>query len=268
LPTITGTSKEYADLAVAARSRGWRAAVAVRRGHLGSPLTAPRLNLLGCTSDLREQLEAAAGRFPAAPLLCVGLSAGTGLLVRYLGEEGWASRFAAAACVCPGYNTAPPRNAFARMHGAAEAQLLSSLRRFFLARNEALLGHLPGWEALRTAASLAEYQAASFALEGFDSAEAMFEGTNPMARAADIRSPLLVLNARDDPVCVWQNVEENLGLFDGPFDRLLVSTELGSHCCHLEGRVWPAALGWGERLALEYLEEVLAVRAEEAAALG
>ena len=76
---------------------------------------------------------------------------------------------------------------------------------------------------------------------------------------------MLVLNAEDDPVCVWQNVVDNLHIFDGPHDRLLVSTSHGSHCAHLEGMLWPAKLGWHERLALEYLQTVLAIRAEQAA---
>jgi predicted alpha/beta-fold hydrolase len=264
LPTITGTSKEYAQLAAAARNRGWRTAVAVRRGHLGTPLTSPRVNLLGCTSDLRVQLEAAASRFPGAPLLCIGLSAGTGLLVRYLGEEGAASRFTAAAALCPGYNTAPPNNAFARMGSLVQSHLLASLRRFFLVRNEAALRHLPGWEAMNSATSLADYQKAAHALEGYADAESMYEATNPMEHAANIVTPLLVVNAMDDPVCLWQNVKDHEHIFDTPRDRLLVATARGSHCCHLEGVFWPAPLGWADRLALEYLEAALLLRGPHA----
>ena len=268
-PTITGLSRDYVQLALAARSRGWRTVVCVRRGHLGTPLTAPRVNLLGCTDDLRLQIDAVAARFPGATLLGVGLSAGTGLLVRYLGEEGAESRLAAAAVLCPGYNTAPSSepgkgNAFERFAGPADRQITASLKRFFLRHD--ILRAVPGFEAVLAAPNIASYQAAAYALEGYASEQEMYEKTNPMGVADDIRTPLLMLNAEDDPVCVWQNVTDNLHILEGPHDRILVSTSHGSHCAHLEGVLWPAALGWHERLAIEYFDTVLAIRAEEAAA--
>ena len=266
--TITGLSREHVQLAIAARKLGWRTAVCVRRGHLGTPLTAARVNLLGCTADLRLQIDAISSRYPGAPLLGVGISAGSGLLVRYLGEEGPRSKMAAAAALYPGYNTAPSTvpgkgNAFDRMAGPADKQITASLKRFFLRHD--ILRPVPGYEAVLAAPTIAAYQAAAYALEGYESVEAMYEKTNPMAVADNIRTPMLVLNAEDDPVCVWQNVVDNLHIFDGPHDRLLVSTSHGSHCAHLEGMLWPAKLGWHERLALEYLQTVLAIRAEQAA---
>ena len=263
LPTITGLSRDHVHLAQSACSKGWRAVVCVRRGHLGSPLTSPRVNLLGCTDDLRLQIHAVAARFPGAPLLGVGLSAGTGLLVRYLGEEADKSRIAAAAVLYPGYNTAPPAasapgrgNAFERFAGPANKQITASVKRFFLRHD--ILRSLPSYDALQAAPTIAAYQAAAYALEGYKDAEEMYARTNPMAVADAIRTPLLIVNAKDDPVCVWANVEENLHLLDGPHDRLLVATSHGSHCAHLEGALWPAKLGWHERLALDYLDAVLA----------
>ena len=263
LPTITGLSRDHVELARSACSRGWRAVVCVRRGHLGTALTAPRVNLLGCTDDLRLQIDALTARFPGAPLLGVGLSAGTGLLVRYLGEEAERSRITAAAVLCPGYNTAPASasapgkgNAFERFAGPADKQITASVKRFFLRHD--ILRSLPSYDALQAAPSIAAYQAAAYALEGYRDAEEMYKRTNPMAVADAIRTPLLIVNAKDDPVCVWANVEENLHLLDGPHDRILVATSHGSHCAHLEGPLFPAKLGWHERLALDYFGAVLA----------
>lgn len=77
--------------------------------------------------------------------------------------------------------------------------------------------------------------------------------------------PLLMLNAEDDPVCVWKNVTDHLHLLEGPHDRILVSTSHGAHCAHLEGFIVPAKLGWNERLALEFFQTLLDIRAEQAA---
>ena len=59
----------------------------------------------GSTSDLKEQLEHIQNLFPKSDLYAVGSSAGTGLLVRYLGEQGTDTPFKAAFAMCPGYNT-------------------------------------------------------------------------------------------------------------------------------------------------------------------
>lgn len=61
--------------------------------------------LFGSTSDLKEQLNHIQSLFPASDLYAVGSSAGTGLLVRYLGEQGEDTPFKAAFAMCPGYNT-------------------------------------------------------------------------------------------------------------------------------------------------------------------
>ena len=50
------------------------------------------MNLFGSTQDLREQLLYIQDKFPQSDLYGVGSSAGTGLLVRYLGEEGEQTR--------------------------------------------------------------------------------------------------------------------------------------------------------------------------------
>jgi predicted alpha/beta-fold hydrolase len=204
LHTITGTSRDFIALASLAAARGWRAAVCLRRGHLGTPLTAPRVNLLGCTADLRAQIAAVAARLPDAPLLALGASAGTGLLVRYLGEEGPASTLTAAVAVCPGYDTGPGK-AFSRFSPLMDKHILASVKRFFLRpQNKALLAGVPGYAAAAGATSIAEYQKEAYALEGYGSVEEMFKQTNPMGVAAAIRTPLCVFNAADDAVCSVQ----------------------------------------------------------------
>ena len=268
LHTITGTSRDFLVLARAARARGFRPVVCVRRGHLGEALTAPRVNLLGCTADLRQQLAAAQAAYPDAPVTMIGASAGTGLLVRYLGEEGSAARgrIAGAVAVCPGYDTSEG-GAFSRFAPALDAHLLAVCKKFFLrSRNDAVLANVPGIAELRAARGIAEYQRRAYQLEGYASVDEMHKHTNPMGVAAAIRAPLLVINAADDPVCHVSNVHDNAALFDEPHDRMLLLTDRGSHCTFLEGVLWPRQVSWADRVALDYLQTVLALRAEEQAA--
>jgi predicted alpha/beta-fold hydrolase len=265
LHTITGTSRDFIDLARLAAARGWRVAVCLRRGHLDVPLTSPRCNLLGSTADLRLQVAAVRARHPGAPLLMVGASAGTGLLVRYLGEEGSASTVAAAVAVCPGYDTSEG-GAFSRFSPVLDRHILAACKAFFLRRqNHDMLSAVPGYDRLRSARSIADYQRQSFALEGYADVDALHAGTNPMGVARAIRTPLLVINAADDPVCDVSNVHDNAALYDEPHDRMLLLTSRGGHCTFYEGKLWPGG-SWADRVALDYLQEVLQLRAEAAGA--
>ena len=53
---------------------------------------------------MREAVSRIRAEWPAAPLCLYSLSAGTGLMVRYLGEEGSRAPICAAVANCPGYD--------------------------------------------------------------------------------------------------------------------------------------------------------------------
>lgn len=72
-----------------------------------------------------------------------------------------------------------------------------------------------------------------------------------MVEAASIATPLMVLNAKDDPVCVSQNIYEHLHLFQELPFAILAMTRRGSHCAFWEG--WFGRNSWADRLASEYL---------------
>lgn len=109
LHTITASSRELfglAPLILAARARGWRAAVHVRRGCGGLEVPAGgRWNPFGCAHDLRDALDAAAAAYPAAPYkAAIGISAGSAVLSRYLGEfspHAHASSLVGAVVIAP-----------------------------------------------------------------------------------------------------------------------------------------------------------------------
>ena len=92
LHTITGTAAQTRWLMAYASSRGWRACVFVRRGHSGARMTSPRFNLLGDAQDVSLQLKAVRRAYPRASFLgMIGVSAGSGLLISYLGAAGSAA---------------------------------------------------------------------------------------------------------------------------------------------------------------------------------
>ena len=75
---------------------------------------------------------------------------------------------------------------------------------------------------------------------------------------------MLIINSANDPVCVEQNVTENLDLFRHSQGATLVLTRFGGHLPFLEASWNPLRWdSWAERLAVEYIEQVELWREEE-----
>src|SRR5947209_4411491 len=90
-------------------------------------------------ADGRVQLAEIRRQVPESPLYGVGVSAGSGLLVRALGEDGDATPFTAGIASCPGYDTT---RAFGRVHRPYDRYLTRMLKAHFLERHaDVLRGH-------------------------------------------------------------------------------------------------------------------------------
>lgn len=226
---------------------GWRVAVCVRRGHGDLPLTAPQINTLGSTDDLREQLSHIQQKLPESPLYAIGVSAGSGLLVRYLGEQGDSTPIKAAFAYCPAYDTDV---AFARAAPFYSAYMTKKLVRYFLEPNSHHFRELASFESCTQSRDLDEFHQHCYEIAGFSDAQEFSQFSNPMRVVEGIRIPLMVLNSRDDPICSGQNVDDNAHAIAGLEGGILVMTSRGSHCAHLEG--WSGQC-WAHNLMVEYL---------------
>jgi predicted alpha/beta-fold hydrolase len=250
LHTITGSGDGLRRVIAAIRARlGWVVAACNRRGHAGLKLTAPRINTMGATDDLRRQLAAIESRRPAAALYGLGVSAGSGLLVRYLGEEGAHSRLRSAVALCPAYDL---RDAFLYAHRRYDRYLTRKMVEFFLHRNREVLGQIDGYDDCAAATTMVEFHDRLYPLAGFETREAFYLGSNPMEVARDVAVPVLVINAADDPVCVERNVRCHLRDMQQLSRMTLAVTRRGGHCGFFEGlRV---ADSWADRVIAEYLD--------------
>jgi uncharacterized protein len=248
LPSITGDAQSMSPVVRdLQRATTWRIVVCTRRGHGGLELTAPVLNTMGCTDDLREQLQRIAEEVPASPLYAIGVSAGSALLVRYLGEEGPRSRIRAAVAYCPGYDI---RVAWKRVPSVYSRVMASRLKRYFLQRHAPALGHLQTYGACMATRDLAEFHEHIYEMAGCADPAAYLARTNPVLVFKDVAVPVMIINAADDPVCVAANAVDHVNAVRDVPDALLVRTARGSHCAFLEG--W-LARSWANRLMARYL---------------
>jgi uncharacterized protein len=252
LHTITGSGDALRRFVAAARRRlGWVVAACNRRGHAGLPLTAPRINTMGSTEDLARQIAAIESRRPGAALYGVGVSAGSGLLVRYLGETRDRARFRAAVALCPAYDL---RDAFDHAHRAYDRYLTRKMVRFFLHRNRGVLGAVDGFADCAAATTIAEFHDRLYPLAGFASRDDYYLASNPMEVARHVAVPVLVINAADDPVCVERNVHRHLGAMQRLPRMTLALTQRGGHCAFFDRLL--AGESWADRAIVEYLSTV------------
>lgn len=226
---------------------GWRVAVCIRRGHSDLPLTAAKYNTMGCTDDFRLQLQQIEKSFPRSPLFAVGISAGSGVLARYLGEAGKDTPLKGAVAYCPGYDL---EIAFSRSHPFYSRMMAKKLIGNFLAGKEALFGHLPSYQKALQANDLQELHDHMYEVAGFSSYQEYLLATNPVACFENIAVPTLIINAKDDPVCHIDNALEKTQQIQSMKNLLLVMTERGSHCAYFEGLT---ARSWANRLIADYL---------------
>lgn len=243
LHTITGSPHSMRGLVRDLQLRtGWRVVVCTRRGHAELPLTAPRINTLGDTADLREQLAVITQRYPHSPLYAVGISAGSGLLVRYLGEEGHNTPIQGAMAYCPGYNV---EVAFLRSRPPYNRMMARKLARTFVTPYADQFSTKPGYQQCAQANDLQSFHEHIHALAGYPSQSAYLEACNPVGVMKGIVTPMLILNAEDDPVCVIENADEHIPLIRQLPHAILAITRRGSHCAYFSGwrpRSWANAV--------------------------
>ncbi|TGL62712.1 hydrolase [Leptospira ognonensis] len=226
--------------------------VCIRRGHGHLPLSTPVINTMGSTSDLKEQLAHIRKRFPNSILFGVGISAGSGLLARYLGESGSSSVFRAAVAISPAYDI---EKAFHRIHPMYSKLMGQRLIDYFLERHYESLSQLPGYLHVSESKSIGEFQDRLHLLAGFESRKEYYAESNPINVVKNIETSLLILNSKDDPICVDLNVIENLHWLESLPNTILVRTKRGSHIAFYEGI---KARSWSDRLICEYFSLFLA----------
>jgi len=265
VPGITGRSREAVSFVRTVLAKGWIAVVFHRRGH-EDYLKRASFNIFGSARDLHVAIESIHATSPGAPVALVGSSAGSAVMVRYLGQYAENAQVVAGVGLSPGYD----------IHGMWEdirgtffdRYLTSELKKFFLYRNKDLLfaRDAEAVRRLQAAESVQEFaqHAVVFAAEHHENDDPdmvhtyddWLEQTCPLRVANDIRVPTLCVNALDDPICHRRMVETiGMKLPSSNEHCALLVTNNGSHCAHMS---WNGSRleNWGHRVALEFIEGV------------
>lgn len=248
--TLTGSPESMRELVHDLHHyTGWRIALCLRRGHANLPLTVPKINLLGSTDDLREQIAYIQKHYPDSDLYAVGSSAGTGLLVRYLGEESDKTPFKAAFALSPGYDS---EQGFYKVHPVYSKWMTKKLFKAFIQPYQKTW-QWNNLDHLLQVKTLAEFEHAYIELAGFFDYGSYAQAVNPIYVMDQIKIPLVVLNAEDDPICHIHNLMPYKQKLASMPNILVITTTKGSHCVFYQGIL--KTQSWASVCIAEYFRQ-------------
>jgi predicted alpha/beta-fold hydrolase len=240
-----------------ARTRGWAADVLLFRTCNGEMNRARRLYHSGETTDLDFVVQRLTAANPAQPLVIAGFSLGGNVLLKWLGERGTdaPSQLRGAAAVSVPFDlergSRHIERGFAQIYGR---HFLRTLR----AKARAKLRDFPGLfdpAALDRAQTLFDFDDAVTApVHGFRDASDYYSRSSSINFLASIRTPTLLLSARDDPFLPPEVLDEVAEVARKNSFLLVEFHELGGHVGFVSGRNPLRPRYYAECRILEFLD--------------
>jgi len=258
---MDSSSVTMSDLARSLAAKGFPTVVMNRRGYGGIGIHGvenPRLALFGLDEDLDEAMLAIADAEPGRQVAIIGFSCGSGFATRYAGSRGhlsaWNSdslrqsdssssnvdrteqRMPRILCMVGmdgGYDASVEHGPAARLAWPYSFIINYTLKYFYVVRHWRPLKDAGKWQVMKRILNpmkgIVETYHESIALTGAEDTQEFIKLQNPVLHS--IKVPSLLINSRDDPICVWDNVE--YALDDITANPHIAHAELycGTHGC-------------------------------------
>lgn len=253
------------------------------------------MSSFGLQQDLHECLLHIHSKYPDNLFILLGDSAGTGFWVRYTGDlallcdskamqkfkmkspsntviplehaQTISDQLLCGIMISPGYDIG---KVFGNMHGFAQRLILSLMKQTFVQNHRDIL--IRNNESVITKCEATTDLVTFFetyfgAMSGYKSYEEWLRGTNPTDTAEFVQCPALIINAKDDPICTKDTVNQWKWLFtqsEACPNAIMLETKYGSHCGFLN------AFGgfWLDNIILEYVKTVYDLRVSAETAGG
>jgi predicted alpha/beta-fold hydrolase len=249
---------------------GYRCVAFNCRGTSDSPLTTPQFYSASFTGDVRAVVNEIAGRWPDAQLFAVGWSLGANILTNFLGEEGEACKLSGAVAMCNPFDLNACDDALSRgFFGTVYSRSMAKNMRKLFAPHAHLFAGLPGYDRalVENSRTVRDFdEAVTRVTFGFPSVDAYYDASSSRRLIGDVRVPLLVIQAEDDPIAVREAVPRETIANMKHGNVLLVETSGGGHLGWSAGKEAPFGAPWPDIGAMQFFEAVragVANRAEE-----
>ncbi|KAF0741326.1 hypothetical protein Ae201684_003438 [Aphanomyces euteiches] len=260
-----GSGDNYVCVAVEKLLRhGWRVVVMNARGCAKTPVLTAKLFCGAYTNDVREVVACLRkNHVPTAPLISVGFSLGSNIMVKYIGEEGEKCQLTAAVSVGNPYDfLCNSRNMnFSFVHNLIyNGPLATNLKNLFFVRSNAH-EHFSNHPEIDLEAIKASVRVSDFDEHltrrafGYASTSDYYRDASSNQYLKHIKIPLLLLTAKDDPICIhmatpYDDVAANPNI-------ILAVTDTGGHLGFFSGNSFLKAPDmWSSNVMVEFCNAI------------
>ena len=236
--------------------KGYRVVAFNARGTSESPLMTPQFYSASFTGDTRAVMKEMKRRFPNAPLFAVGWSLGANILTNTLGEDGEDALVDAACSMCNPFDLNRcdenlQRGFWGKLYSKSMA---NNMRKLFEPHKHLFQGLREYEPALvRKARTVRDFdEAITRVTFGFSSVDAYYEASGSKRKIADVRVPLLCVQAKDDPIASIEAIPREA--IASNEHVILLETESGGHLGWTAGAEAPWGAPWPDQVAMEFFE--------------
>jgi hypothetical protein len=145
-------------------------------------------------ADLQTVLHYIRHLLRTEPIYAVGMSAGSSVLARYLGDTGQQSLISGALCISPGFAFEKSLRTIGSSVGGV---MLQRMKAFFLTSNWEVLDGVSGAAEMMAATTLVEWHKHQYKVCGYESAEKYFLYEDPVHVLQHVKVPVMYINAKD-----------------------------------------------------------------------
>ena len=236
--------------------KGYRVVAFNARGTSESPLLTPQFYSASFTGDTRAVMKEMKRRFPNAPLFAVGWSLGANILTNTLGEDGEDAVVDAACSMCNPFDlNRCDENLQKGFWGKLYSKSMANNMRKLFEPHKHLFQGLREYEPalVRKARTVRDFdEAITRVTFGFSSVDAYYEASGSRRKIADVRVPLLCVQAKDDPIASIEAIpREEIASNE---NVILLETESGGHLGWTAGAEAPWGAPWPDQVAMEFFE--------------
>lgn len=244
-----------------AHAHGWAADLLIFRSCGAEPNRALRFYHSGETSDLDAVVRRLIAHDPARPLVLAGVSLGGNVLLKWLGEQGenTPTPIRGAAVISVPFDLARGARrldrGFSRVY---QAHFLRTLRHKALGKSARYPNAIDA-DVVRRARTLYEFDDLVTApVHGFRDADDYYTQSSSLAWLARVRTPTLLLSARDDPFLPSEVLDEVRAIARTNPSLHIEFVERGGHVGFTAGTVPWRPFYYAEYRAVDFLAELLA----------
>lgn len=239
--------------------KGYRVVAFNARGTSESPLTTPQFYSASFTGDARAVMKEMKSRFPKAPLFAVGWSLGANILTNTLGEDGENTLVDAACSMCNPFDLNKcDENLQSGFFGKIYSKSMANNMRTLFEPHKHLFQGLREYEPalVRKARTVRDFdEAITRVTFGFESVDAYYNASGSKHKIADVRVPLLCVQAKDDPIASIEAIpREAIEINE---NVILLETETGGHLGWTAGSEAPWGAPWPDQVAMEFFDSIL-----------